>query len=84
MFRHSKPRGAWATFPEPSEIDHEAELTWEQICAKVDELLAEDRPHVHRFPWAEGKKRRPSKVTILPHGARQIKIYWDLEDEPNQ
>lgn len=75
----SKPRGAWATFPEPSELEG-GELTWKQILEKVDELLAKDRPHVHRFPWAEGKERRKPEVTILPHGARLIRMNWDLED----
>ena len=78
MFRHSKPRGAWATFPEPSEFE-DGELTWEQICAKVDEILAMDRPRVHQFFWAEGKERKKPEVTILPHGARLIK-YFDPEE----
>lgn len=70
-----KPRGGWDTFPE---LDPGAELTWRQICAAVDRILAEDRPHVRRFPGAEGK-RRPTEVTILPHGARLIKHHWGPE-----
>lgn len=74
MSRRSRPKGAWATYP-PLDPEFEGEMTWKQINAKIDEILAEDRPHVHKFPWAKGKQTRPPEITILPHGAKQIKYH---------
>jgi len=75
--RRSRPKGAWETYPP---LDPEAELTWKQIYKKVDEILGMDAPRVHKFPWAKGKQTRPPEITILPHGAKQIK-YHDPEDD---
>ena len=66
-----RAKGGWSAYPE---MDPDSQRTWDQINAKVDEILEEDRPRRRTFsgaPVGEGEKET---VTILPHGARQIKV----------
>ena len=73
-----RAKGGWVSHPE---MDPDAQVTWDQINAKVDEILAEARPRRHRFsglpPGEEGPKET---ITILPHGARRIKVHWPDEE----
>ena len=72
-----RAKGGWSTYPE---LDPDAELTWDQILSKVDEILAEPRPRRHRFSGLpEGGERMKETITILPHGARRIKAHWPDE-----
>lgn len=74
----SRAKGSWTVYPE---MDPDAELTWDQINAKVDEILAEPRPRRHRFSGLpEGEERPKETVTILPNGARQIRVHWPNEE----
>jgi len=72
-----RAKGAWQEFPD---MDPGAEVTWDQILSKVDEILAEPRPRRHKFsglpPGEEGLKET---ITILPNGARRIKVHWPEE-----
>jgi len=73
-----RAKGGWTAYPE---MDPDSERTWDQINAKVDEMLAEDRPKRHRFSGLpEGEERPKETITILPHGARQIRVHWPEEE----
>ncbi len=71
LFGRSRPKGAWDTYPP---LDPEGAMTWAQINAKVDELLADPRARRHRFPGSPDVEYET--VEILPHGARRIRIHW--------
>ena len=72
-----RAKGGWTAYPE---MDPNAQVTWAQIISKVDEILAEDRPRRHRFSdLPEGDERPKETITILPHGARRIKVHWPEE-----
>ena len=71
-----RAKGSWATHPE---MDPDAELTMDQILSKVDEILAEPRPRRHRFTGLPGEEKPKETITILPNGARQIKVHWPEE-----
>jgi len=58
--------------------EFEGAMTWDQINAKVDELIAEPGARRHRFPGAP-KISMPETIEILPHGARRIKVHWPEE-----
>ena len=68
-----RAKGGWSTFPE---LDPDAEVTWNQINAKVDEILVAERPRRHTFSGAAVEDKERETVTILPHGARQIKVHF--------
>ncbi|GAH01151.1 unnamed protein product [marine sediment metagenome] len=79
MSRRSRPKGAWVEHPEPLDPfdpDHEAEVTWKQIYAKVDEILADPKSRRHKFPGSPEKAEVTETVEILPHGARRIRVHW--------
>ncbi len=68
-----RAKGGWSTYPE---MDPDSQRTWDQINAKVDEIIGTERPRRHTFsgePVGESKKET---VTILPHGARQIRAHF--------
>ncbi len=72
-----RAKGSWRTHPE---MDPDAELTWDQINTKVNEILAEPRPRSHKFSGLPAGEDRPKEtITILPHGARRIKVHWPEE-----
>ena len=74
----ARAKGGWEAYPE---MDPDAQVTWDQINAKVDEILAEARPRRHRFSGLPvGEERPKDTITILPHGARQIKTHWHEEE----
>jgi len=68
-----RAKGGWSTYPE---MDPDSERTWDQINAKVDEIIGTERPRRHTFSGAPVEDREGETVTILPHGARQIKVRW--------
>ena len=69
-----RAKGAWDVYPD---MDPDADVTWAQINAKIDKILGsspEGRRHTFSgLPRGAGAKET---VTILPHGARQIKVHW--------
>ena len=72
-----RAKGGWSTYPE---MDPDAQITWDQILSKVDEILDEPRPRRHKFSGLPaGEERLKETVTILPHGARQIRVHWPEE-----
>ena len=75
MSRRSRPKGAWVTYPEPFDPELEAEMTWKQIYAKVDEILDSPEARRHRFPGSP-EVIVTETVEILPHGARRIRVHW--------
>lgn len=69
--------GKWEVYPE---MDPDAEMTWDQILAKVDEIIAGPRPRRHRFSGLPPGEASPEEtVTVLPHGARRIRVHWPEE-----
>jgi len=76
MSSRSRPKGAWAAYPTFFDPDLDAEMTWGQIFAKVDELLGGPKARRHRFPGASKKVRVIEKPEILPHGARRFRFQW--------
>lgn len=61
-------------------MDPDAQVTWDQINAKVDEIIAGPRPRRHRFSGLPlGDESPIETVTILPHGARRIRVHWPDE-----
>jgi hypothetical protein len=73
MSGRGRPKGAWETYPP---LDPEAEMTWAQINAKVDELLADPGARRHKFSGSPDVERVTETVEILPHGARRIRVHW--------
>jgi len=72
-----RAKGSWITHPE---MDPDAELTMDQINARVDEILAEPGSRRHRFSGLpEGEVGPKETITILPNGARRIKVNWPEE-----
>jgi len=72
-----RAKGGWTVHPE---MDPDAEMTWDQILSKVDEILAEPRPRRHRFSGLPpGEERMKETITSLPNGARRIKVHWPEE-----
>ena len=69
-----RAKGGWDTYPP---LDPDAQMTWAQINAKVDEILGggpEGRRH--KFPGSPEDERVKETIEILPHGARRIRIVW--------
>jgi hypothetical protein len=60
------------------DMQHDVEMTWDQIYEKIDELLGDDVPRqqVHKFPWARAEYKKKT-VEFLPNGARVIKMNWN-------
>lgn len=75
MSGRSRPKGAWETYP-PLDPDFEGAMTWDQINAKVDKLLADPGARRHKFPGSPEEAEVTETVEILPHGARRIRIHW--------
>ena len=76
-----RAKGGWATYPE---MDPDAQITWTQINAKVDEILAESSPRRHKFSGLPTGEEEPREtITILPNGARQIRVHWPDEEGGN-
>ncbi len=74
----SRPKGSWTTYP-PLDPEFEGVMTWAQINAKVDELIADPKTRRHRFPGSPEVEKVTETIEILPHGARRIKIHWPEE-----
>lgn len=57
------------------------QATWDQINAQIDEILGEPGPRSHKYSGLPTACARAPKdtVTILPNGARQIKVHWPEE-----
>ena len=72
-----RAKGGWSTYPE---MDPDSERTWDQILVKVDEIIAGPRPRRHKFSGLPPGEDSPEEtVTILPHGAKRIKVHWPEE-----
>ena len=69
-----RAKGAWETYPD---LDPDAQMTWAQINAKVDEILGSSpEGRRHKFPGSPEDERVKETIEILPHGARRIRIVW--------
>jgi len=68
-----RAKGGWSAYPE---MDPDAEVTWDQINAKVDEILGTERPRRRTFSGAAVGESEKETVMILPHGARQIRVHF--------
>jgi hypothetical protein len=69
-----RAKGAWETYPP---LDPDAQMTWAQINAKVDEILGSSpEGRRHKFPGSPEDERVKETIEILPHGARRIRIVW--------
>ncbi len=68
-----RAKGAWETYPD---LDPDAQMTWAQINAKVDEILGNPKARRHKFPGSPEDERVEETIEILPHGARRIRIHW--------
>ena len=69
-----RAKGGWDTYPP---LDPDAQMTWAQINAKVDEILGSGpEGRRHKFPGSPEVEGVKETVEILPHGARRITIIW--------
>ena len=56
-------------------------LTWDQINAAIDAILAEEKLRLRNLKFPPERRNRSERskgtVEILPHGARRITMNWD-------
>ncbi len=60
----------------PLDPEFDGAMTWDQINAKVDKLLADPKARKHKFLGSPEVEIETETVEILPHGARRIRIHW--------
>ena len=72
----SRPKGIWDRLPTSSDVDRKAEVTWAQIDAEIQKILADPDARRHTFSGGPVGETVRETVEILPHGARRITAHW--------
>ena len=62
----------------------EVDKSWDEILAKVDEILGEERTRKHTFSGAPIGNVERETIEILPHGARRIRVQYPGWEDDNE